>query len=161
MSNKIRAKSQHPGFQLAYTTTGGPAIIEWKEVKTAAVKYGDSVVIDPNDGKVSIGLAASGTLYGVAAAGGAIGGKIPIWVGTETNVFMGRPNADATGIDIPLNCDIIGATGAQLLNIGADAKEVVRILGYVPTDDATDDTNHPRVFFTIIRSSYDGRVAAK
>lgn len=161
MSNAVKSKSWLPHFRLAYTTTGGPAPLEWKTIATGQT-IAEGAPLTITDDEVSAATATSGTLYGVAAAGGAAGESIPVYLATPENVFMGRVGADASAWDgPPESCDVSIVTGDFRVNLAGSTEEVLQVVAKVPGDDFDDDTVLPRVFFTIKRSQYDGRVAAK
>lgn len=156
MANTVKAKSWLPGFSVAYTLDGGPPLIQWHTVGGTALKKGDSVIMTAN--VLLIGEADSPLLFGVCLADGDDGAMIPIAVGCVNTVFVGQANAITSGVTTPDICDIIGSTGAQLINIGADDEKVVNVLRVVPGDDTSDATDYGRVYFQIIRSQFDNRV---
>lgn len=160
MSNAVKAKSWLPHFSLAYTTTGGPPVVEHKVVASGqTIEKGMALTISGDE--VSEAAANSGTLFGVALADGDAGDTIPIAVGCAENVFMGKVDADASSISLPLECDIVEVDDEHRVDFGSSTEDVLRVFAKVPGDDFSDTTNLPRVYFSIIRSSYDGRVAAR
>lgn len=160
MSNAVKAKSWTPHFSLAYTTTGGPPVLEHKVVASGqTIEKGMALTISGDE--VSEAASTSGTLFGIALAGGAAGDTIPIAVACPENVFMGRVDADASAISLPLECDLVEVNGDHRVDFGASVEDVFRVFAKVPGDDFDDTTDLPRVYFSIIRSAYDGRVAAR
>lgn len=160
MSNSVKSKSWVPHFALAYTTTGGPPVIEHKVIASGqTIEKGMALTISSEE--VSEAASTSGTLYGIALADGAATETIPVAVGCHTNVFIGRVDADASSLTTPLECDIVEVSNDHRVDIGASTEDVLRVIGKVPGDDFDDTTYLPRVFFQILRSSYDGRVAAR
>lgn len=159
MANLPKAKSWPKGFYPAYSTGGRPTVV-WKEVVTTAVKKGDAVIQSSN--KVTLALSNSGALYGVAGADGAVGDTIPIYVGDRNTVFIGQVTAaDVSAVAWPIECDIEGGTGEMTINHDASTEDVVYVIGPVPEDDDTDTTTGCRVYFQILRSTYDFLVAAR
>lgn len=162
MSNAVKAKSWLPHFQLAYTLTGAPPVIEWEVVASGEeIEFGMPVTKASN--KVSEATATSGALYGVALAAGDEGDSIPVAVGDRNNVFIGRADAKTDTLDFPMECDIIvdGTTGNFLADVGASAEDVLNVLGKVVGDDDTDTDDPGRVYFQIKRSQWDSLVAAR
>ena len=86
---------------------------------------------------------------------------IPVAVADVNTVFVGQADAITSGVTTPDICDIKGATGAQLVDIGASTEKVINILSVVPGDDTSDSTDCGRVYFQIIRSQFDNRVDAE
>lgn len=156
MANTVKAKSWLPGFSVAYTLNGGPPLIQWCTVGAATLKKGDSVVMGAN--VLTIGLANSPLIYGVCLAGGLTGEVIPVAVADVNTVFVGQADGVTSGVTTPDVCDIIGATGAQLVDIGEATELVVNVLRVVPGDDTADATDCGRVYFQFIRSQFDNRV---
>jgi len=159
MANTVKAKSWLPGFSVAYTLTDAPAQIVWRTVGAVALKKGDSVVLGAN--LLTIGLSNSPLLYGVCLADGDVGDEIPVAVADTNTVFVGQADAVTSGVTAPHVCDIVGGTGAQLVDIGSDTEKVINILRLVPGDDTADATDCGRVYFQIIRSQFDNRVDAE
>ncbi len=160
MSNAQKARSWLPNFQLV-TTTANAATIEHKVVAAGeTIEPGFAVALDT--GELVEAEADSGTLYGIALAGGSGGDIIPVAVGDQSNVFMGQCDDDIDGVAFPRTCDIvIDGDGKFLVDIGATAEDVLMVTGPVIGDDPEDDDVPPRVYFKILRSSYNGLVAAK
>ena len=159
MANTVKAKSWLPGFSVAYTLNGGPPLIQWCTVGAVALKKGDSVVMAAN--VMTIGLSDSPLIYGICLADGDVGAVIPIAVADVNTVFVGQADAITSGVTTPDICDIKGATGAQLVDIGETTEKVVNVLRVVPGDDTADATNIGRVYFQFIRSQFDNRVDAE
>lgn len=160
MSNAVKSKSWVPHFALAYTTTGGPAVIT-HEVIASAQTIEKGMALTKASDEVSEAASTSGALYGIALADGVAEDTIPVAVGCSTNVFIGRVDADASSLNVPLECDIVEVSNDHRVDIGASTEDVLRVIGKVPGDDFDDTTYLPRVFFQILRSSYDGRIAAR
>lgn len=159
MANATKAKSWPKGFQLAYSVGDHPTIV-WKTAVTLGFLKGDAVIQSGAD--VTLALANSGALYGVAGADAAIGDTVPIYVGDRNNVFIGQiTEADVSASAWPLECDIEGATGAMKINHDASTEDVVYIIEAVSEDDQTDTTDGCRVYFQILRSTYDLLIAAR
>lgn len=156
MANTVKAKSWLPGFSVAYTLNGGPPLIQWCTVGAVALKKGDAVIMTAN--VLLIALADSPLIYGVCLSGGIAGAVIPVAVADVNTVFVGQADAITSGVTTPDICDIIGGTGAQLIDIGANAELVVNVFRVVPGDDTSDATDCGRVYFQIIRSQFDNRV---
>ncbi len=156
MSNAIKAKSWPTGFQLAYPMSDHPTIV-WKTVVTLGFKKGDAVI--QSGYRVTLAVSNSPLLYGVALADGAIAATVPIAVGCPNNVFIGQITAaDISAAAIPLACDIEGGTGAMFINHDATTELVVNLIEAVAEDDDTDTTDGCRVYFQIVRSSFDNAV---
>lgn len=159
MANLIAAKSWPTGFQLAYSMSGHATII-WKTVVTLGFLKGDAVI--QSGYRVTLALSNSALLYGVALSDGAVGDKVPIAVGCPNNVFVGQITAaDISAAALPLACDIEGGTGAMLINHDATTELVINLIEAVPEDDDTDTTTGCRVYFQIVRSSFDNAVDAE
>lgn len=162
MSNTVKAKSWLPHFQLAYTTTGAPPVIEWATIATGeTIEMGMPLVIASSE--VSEAASNSGALYGVALAAGDAGDKIPVAVGDRNNVFVGRADAKTDSLDFPMECDIVqnGTSGNWEADVGASVEDVLQVQGKVVGDDDTDTDNPGRVYFQIKRSQYDEITAAR
>ena len=159
MANLIAARSWVKGFQPAYSM-GDHFTIVWKTAVTLGFKKGDAVIQSGAD--VTLALSNSGALYGVAGADAAIGDTVPIFVGDRNNVFVGQITAaDVSASAWPLECDIEGGTGAMLVNHDASTEDVIYIIEPVAEDDKTDTTTGCRVYFQILRSTYDLLIAAR
>jgi hypothetical protein len=164
MSNLVKAKSWAKHFQLAYTHTGAPAVIEHKVVASGeTIEQGHPVTISSE--QVSLALYTSGALYGIALAPGEAGDTIPIAVGDRNNVFIGQADGATSALSCPFECDITDSEGSGEGNfevdVGSSTEDVLWVIGKVPGDLASDATTPPRVFFQILRSQYDGLVAAR
>lgn len=159
MANSPKCDSWPTGFAPAYSI-GSHFTVVWKTVVSNAVKKGDAVIQSGAD--VDLALSNSGALYGVAGADGEVGDTIPIYVGDRNNVFVGQVTAaNISAVDFPIECDIEGGTGAMTINHDASVQDVVYVIGAVAEDDLTDTTDGARVYFQILRSTYDFLVAAR
>lgn len=160
MSNATAAKSWPTHFQYAYSEGGSDApVTEYKEVVTGAVERGMPLTL--SSGKVTEASATSGTLYGIAGADGEIGDEIPVYVGHEDNVFRGQTDGDHSSSNFPKEADLVEVSTEWRINFDATTEGVVQVIGAVPGDDDSDTDDPGRVYFKILRSSYDGRVSAK
>lgn len=159
MANATKAKSWPKSFAPAYSM-GDHFTIVWKTVVTLGFKKGDAVIQSGAD--VTLAVSTSGALYGIAGADGAIGDSVPIFVGDRNNVFIGQITAaDVSASAWPLECDIEGASGAMLVNHDASTEDVIYVIEPVSEDDQTDATDGCRVYFQILRSTYDLLIAAR
>lgn len=159
MSNAQKAKTWFKSFRIAYTLTGAPPVIAWRTT-AEEIFEGDPLTISSNE--VSEAAADSDTLFGVAAAHGASGDVIPIWVGDRNNVFIGQADDDTGTLSaLPTVCDIVEGSDGWKIDVGNNDEDVVRVLDYVPGDDTSDASEPGRYYFQIERSSWDGLVAAK
>lgn len=160
MSNAVKAKSWAPHFSLAYTTTGGPPVLEHKTVADGeTIEKGMALTISGDE--VSEAASTSGALFGIALADGVAEDVIPIAVACPENVFVGQVDADASSISLPLECDLVEVSNEHRVDFGSSTEDVFRVFAKVEGDDFDDTTDLPRVYFSIIRSQYDGRVAAR
>lgn len=159
MANATKAKSWPKSFAPAYPM-GDHFTIVWKTAVTLGFAKGDAVIQSGAD--VTLALSNSGALYGIAGADAAIGDTVPIFVGDRNNVFIGQVTAaDVSASAWPLECDIEGATGAMTINHDASTEDVVYVIEAVSEDDQTDTTDGCRVYFQILRSTYDLLIAAR
>ena len=161
MSNSVKANSWLSHFQLAYTLTGAPPVIEWEVVADGEeIEFGMPVTKATNE--VSEAVATSGALYGVALSAGIAGDEIMVAVGDRNNVFVGEADAKTDTLTFPMECDIIkDGTKGFLVDIGASEEGVCNVLGKVVDDDDTDTDDPGRVYFQIKRSQWDSIVAAR
>ena len=145
-------------FSFAYSTGDHPTIV-WKTVVTAAVVKGMALVL--TTGKVDEAEAADVLLFGIAGADGDVGDVIPVYAGDRYNVFSGQvDNADITASALPLACDLVEVSGEHRVDIGATSTQIFYVIESFPEDSLDDTTNAARVYFQILRSSYDLIVAA-
>ena len=159
MANATKAKSWPKSFAPAYSM-GDHFTIVWKTVVTLGFKKGDAVIQSGAD--VTMAVSNSGALYGIAGADGAIADVVPIFVGDRNNVFIGQVTAaDVSAVAWPIECDIEGGTGAMTINHDASTEDVIYVIEPVSEDDDTDTTDGCRVYFQILRSTYDFLVAAR
>ena len=100
MANTVKADSWRTGFWPVKTANGGTPLIQWETIAAGeAVKAGDAVT--KASGEISLGLATSGLLYGIALADGSATESIPVAV-AELERFslvrlMPRPRTSLTG----------------------------------------------------------------
>lgn len=105
------------------------ADVEWLPVRTAqTLAKGDAVIIDT--GQVQIALAASAILLGVIAENAVTltaGVLVPCWIDPAIT-FQGVADADGSSLVLGGEIDIIGATGAMMLDASASATDVFKLL---------------------------------
>lgn len=161
MSNAVRAKSWPKNFQFAYTEDGGEPTVDHRTIATGeTILKGDPVVL--SSGEIAEAATDSGTLFGIAAAGGSAGDEIMVYVGDRRNVFLGQADGDYSAKTFPFECDIVDDGGDYwLVDIGASVEDVLQCIGKPEGDEADDTTDPGRVYFKIKRSSYDELVAAR
>ena len=162
------ANTDNPnGFSLAKNATGQPVIQSFAIAASQTITKGDAVILA--SGLVQIAVATSGALLGVAqetiTSGASVtraDDRILVAVGTPANIFEGQCSGDSAATSVGAECDIEGATGVMQVNENASVEDVLQIIGLKSDVDAdfTIGTND-RVFFTITRSQYDGRVAER
>ena len=158
MANLAKAKSWFKSFRIAYTKTGAPAMLAWREAGEA-IYEGDPLTIALN--KVSEGAANSGALYGIALADTDIGDDVPIAVADESTVYMGQADDDTgTLTDLPQLVDIVEGSDGWKIDVGGNTEKVIRVLDYVPGDDTSDTLTPGRFYFQIHRSQWNELVAA-
>lgn len=95
---------------------------------------GDAVIL--SSGQVAIALANSARLLGVVArdcASLAAGTLVPVYDDPDT-VFIGCADADSSSSTAPSQIDLVGATGAMLLDVGASSTDVFILLNALPDD---------------------------
>lgn len=159
MSNAQKAKSWPKSFAFAYSVGDHPTIV-WKTAVTLGFAKGDAVIQSGLD--VTLALSSSAALYGIAGADAAIGDTVPIFVGDRNNVFIGQVTAaNISAVAFPIECDIEGATGVMTINHDLSTEDVVYVIETVKEDDLTDTTDGARVYFQILRSTYDLLVAGR
>lgn len=89
---------------------------------------GDAVIL--SSGQVAIGLAASATLCGVVAqdcSSLAAGTLVPVYA-DPYEIFIGLTDADSSSLAVGAEIDLVGATGAMLLDVGASTTDVFKVL---------------------------------
>lgn len=160
------ANSDTPnGFILAQSMSAQMAPIHYPVAASQTIAEGDAVIL--SSGLVQIALSSSGALLGVAAAPITTGASvdrddtIPVYPAIPSLVFEGQCSGDSTAALVGTAVDIEGATGVMEVNENATTEQVIQIIGLKSdVDPALELGTNDRVFFTIIRSQFDGRVAA-
>jgi hypothetical protein len=108
---------------------------------------------------VTIALADTPLIHGVAAEDGVSGDTILFYPALPWYVFEGQTESTFTWTtDAFTTCDIIGATGVQELDENASVTDVAQIIGYNP--NSTDASANVRAWFVWLRSSYLPLLAA-
>jgi len=159
MANAIKAKTWLKHFSLAYTLNGNQPTIMWKTVVTAAIEKGMAVILSTNS--IAEAASTSGILFGVAAADGEVADVIPVYVADRNNVFVGQvDNADISAQAFPVACDLVEVSNEHRVDIAESTEKVFTAIAAVSGDTLTDTTDGARVYFQIVRSSFDLLVAA-
>ena len=155
------ANSDNPNGFFPFSTGGQLVVKEFQVNDTQTIAKGDAVIL--SSGKASIALSNSGTLLGVSTmpkvtATAAATDVIQVAVGDHNNAFRGQCSgtfAVASHVGAPV--DIEGTTGIMEVNEDANTEKVVQVFGYALEDEVGANTH---VYFTILRSAYNGLVAA-
>ena len=120
----------------AWPVEGTHAPIRWLPVaSTQTLTKGDFVIL--SSGKIAIALATSAELCGVIAqdcASLTAGTLVPVYAYPHT-IFEVIADADSSSATIGAEYDIVGATGAMMLDIGGSTYDVL-----VPVHSVPDDT---------------------
>lgn len=93
-----------------------------------------------NAGAITLATAASATLLGIAMddqTTPTTGTDVPIYVGRPGEVFKGRVDADASAVVAGAEVDLVGASGAQMVDVGASATDVFIFLDLLPDETTT------------------------
>lgn len=141
---------------------GTHLVLTYQVAANQTITAGDAVVLD-EEGKVAIATPESGSLLGVAMHGVTTGESptakdtLSVCVGTETTIFSGQCSGESALSLLGTNVDIEGTTGIMEVDEDASAKAVIRI---VELDPESDIGENGRVHFIIVRSQYNGFVAA-
>ena len=99
------------------------------------LSMGDAVIL--SSGQVAVALAASTSLCGVVAqdcSGLAANTPVAVWADPDT-VFIGTADADSSSSLAGAEVDLVGATGAMQLDVGASTTDVFKLLSALPDDD--------------------------
>lgn len=86
-----------------------------------------------NAGAITIAAAATATLLGPAAddqTTPTTGTLVPVYANPD-EVFIGRADADASSLVAGSEIDLVGATGAQQIDVGASTTDVFVFLSVV------------------------------
>jgi len=152
------ANTDNPnGFQLAYTKTGGPAVmIKRKVAASQTIVKGDPVVLG-TAGTITIDDGAGVSLEGIAAEGCVTTAadeltEILLYAASNVNVFVGQCSGSSATALLGDHVDIEGSTGIFEINEDAGSTKVIKLIG-LHKDDA--EGANGRMFFTIAKSSYE------
>ena len=99
---------------------------------------GDFVIL--SSGQIAIALATSSELCGVIAqdcASLTAGTLVPVYANPET-IFEIIADADSSGVTSGAEYDIVGTTGAMMLDVGGSTYDVLVALRQNPDDTNTD-----------------------
>jgi hypothetical protein len=116
------------------------------------IAQGDALILD--SGEVSIALAGSARIFGFAAepattnASGVrtdeLGAKRPgytkmrVYPATDGEFFEGVADADSSASLPGAEVDLVGATGAQMIDVGASTTDVFKLVAADPGDAPAD-----------------------
>lgn len=92
-----------------------------------------------NAGAITLATAASATLIGIALddqSAPATSTLVPIYV-APLDVYIGRVNADASGVAAGAEVDLVGASGAQMIDVGASATNVLIFQDLLPDETSS------------------------
>lgn len=115
------------------------AVIKWLPIAASqTLTKGDAVIL--SSGLVAIAVAGSAALVGVVAqdcASLAASTLVPVWCDPEED-FIGLADADSSSVTAGSEVDLVGATGAMLLDVGASTTDVFKLqYQYDPEEDLT------------------------
>ena len=147
------------GFKCVKSDTGIIQIEEGLVATGQTITKGDAIIIA--SGLIQIALATSGLIYGVAAesvTSAAAGSNIKFIPSLPIYIFEGQCEDVYAATDRAIQCDIIGATGAMLLDEDASVEDVAVIIRETAETTIAADA---RVYFRWIRSSYLPLLAAQ
>jgi len=162
--NLVKAKSWFQKFAVAFTLTGGPAVVIHKPTAASqTIKRGDPLTISA--GEVSLGASDSGSIYGIAMADVTTTAadektEVAIAVADRNTVFVGQADDQTDSIADGAECDIVDSGTKWLVDVGSSTEDVCLIVGHVPGDVVDDATTAGRLYFIWKRSSWDVLVAA-
>jgi hypothetical protein len=129
-----------PGFRPTKADLGGDDIILLPAQVAETWVAGDMLALSGNtNGSVILATAASTHLIGPAVDARnatAAGELVPVYADPDM-IFEGLVSANASGLVIGDQVDLIGASGAQLIDVGASATDVFTFLGLLPDETAT------------------------
>ena len=120
------------GFWIA-DARQNPTANEYQTAAAQTIAVGDAVLLD-GSGQVTIALATSGTLLGVAStsvSASSAGDAINIYDNPETE-FAVQCSGSFALTDLGVECDLEGTTGVMECNENASTYSVLRIVGYDP-----------------------------
>lgn len=112
-----------------YGGTGGPRVMKLKTANTQTIAAGDAVILA--SGYVSIALATSGTILGVATSAVTASSEgDDIWVIPALPGYLFRAQCEGTLTQALLlgEADIVGTTGIMEINEDASVEDVVQIV---------------------------------
>lgn len=155
MSNASKVGSWFQRFSVAYTTTGGPSVMQ--EFPTAAsqtITVGAPLTLNTATGEVSVATATSTEILGVAASAVTTTASdektiVKVWLAVASNVFIGQSDAATSGLhEGGAAAGIRVSSGKWMIDIGDDNNtDVVLVLAKVPGDDESDNTYPGRYYF--------------
>jgi hypothetical protein len=99
---------------------------------------GDLVIL--SSGQIAIAVAGSAELVGVIArdcSSLAANTRVPVYADPDT-VFEMIANADSSSVTIGGEYDLVGATGAMMINVGASSTDVFTVV----RSNADDNTSN-------------------
>jgi len=108
-----------------------------------------------NAGAITLATAASATLLGVAMddqTTPATSTLVPIYVEPKA-LYEGRVDADASGVAAGAEIDLVGASGAQMIDVGASSTNVFVFESLAP--DETSSAQYAKAYVRINNSTQD------
>jgi hypothetical protein len=121
-------------------------------------KRGDMLALDSNTtGAVALATAASTHLIGIAGddrTSTTAGDLVPVLGTKPFTKFVGRANADPSSLDIGAQVDLVGATAAMMVNVGASSTDVFTFLSVLPVPGQDGDATYTPVVVVITETKH-------
>ncbi len=121
----------------------GAEITYLKVAATQTLTKGDAVILSIGSGLVSIGLAASAELCGVIAQDSVLqaSGTLVAVYANPNEKFIGNADADSSASVAGAYVDLVGATGAMLLDVGLSVTDVFTLVAPYDSSEALATAN--------------------
>jgi len=142
------------GFRLATAAEEAGNIMHMRAAASQTWVKGD--MLDLTSGLVSLATSTSALLLGYAGddrTSTSAGDRVPV-IGIKPGThFIAIADADPSGLEVGAEIDLVGSSGAQMVDVGASSTDVFTFLGLLP--DQTSGAAYSEILVCITSNLHE------